>query len=105
VCRSAEDLRTSLAALSDVQPVQQGTDAVQQAFAKVKSDLSQLAADARDQYAGDVDRVRADADAVQIAIDTAKGAPSGQTLGAVSSAVQVLLRDAGALVDEVSTSC
>ena len=105
MCDSAEDLRTSLDALSDVQPVEQGTDAVQQAFASVKSDLAQLGTDAQDEYADEVDRVQADADAVQTAVDTARGAPSAETLRAVASAVEVLVRDAGALVDEVGTSC
>ena len=105
VCDAADELRTSLDALSDVQPVEDGTDAVRQAFASVKTDLAQLGTDARDEYAGEVDRVQADADAVQTAVDTAQGAPSAQTLGAVRSAVEVLVRDAGALVDEVSTSC
>jgi hypothetical protein len=105
MCDSAEDLRTSLDALSDVQPVEQGTDAVKQAFASVKSDLAQLGTDAQDEYADEVDRVQADADAVQTAVDTAQGAPSRETLGAVASAVEVLVRDAGSLVDEVRASC
>jgi len=105
VCDAADELRTSLDALSDVQPVEEGTDAVRQAFASVKTDLAQLGTDARDEYAGEVDRVQADADAVQTAVDTAQGAPSAQTLGAVASAIDVLLRDARALVDEVRESC
>ena len=105
VCDAADELRTSLDALSDVQPVEDGTDAVRQAFASVKTDLAQLGTDARDEYASDVDRVQADADAVQTAVDTAQGAPSAQTLGAVASAIDVLLRDARALVDEVRASC
>jgi hypothetical protein len=105
VCKAADDLRTSLAALSDVKPVQQGTDAVRQAFASVRTDLAQLGTEARDEYTDEVDRVQADADAVQTAVDTAQGAPSAQTLGAVGSAVDVLVRDAGALVDEVRASC
>jgi len=105
MCEAADDLQTSLAALSDVQPVEQGTDAVREAFASVKSDLSQLGTTARDEYADEGDRVQADADAVQTAVDTAQGAPSRETLGAVASAVEVLVRDAGAFVDEVRASC
>jgi hypothetical protein len=105
VCDAADELRTSLDALSDVQPVEDGTDAVRQAFASVKTDLAQLGTDARDEYAGEVDRVQADADAVQTAVDTAQGAPSAQTLGAVASAIDVLLRDARALVGEGRELC
>jgi hypothetical protein len=105
VCASADDLRTSLSALQDVQVVQDGTDALDEAWTTVRSDWSQLADDARNQYAEQVDGVQADADTVQAAVDQARAAPSAQTLGNAASAVTVFLQDAGALVDEVRSTC
>jgi len=105
VCASADDLRDSLAALGDVQVVQEGTDAVQQAWATVQDDWAQLAEDAGDQYADQVDSVEADAGAVQSALETTQEEATPQTLAGVAGAVGVFLQDAGALVDEVGSTC
>jgi hypothetical protein len=105
VCQSAADLRTSLAALGNVPVVQQGTDALQQAFGAVKSDVAQLAESARSRYPDQIAQVKSDTAAVQSAVDTAQGDTTAQTLGAVASAVAVLVRDAGSLVDQVSATC
>ena len=105
VCSSADDLRTSLSALQDVKVVEDGTDALNEAWTTVRSDWAQLADDARGQYAEQVDGVQADADTVQAAVDQARAAPSAQTLGSAASAVALFLQDAGALVDQVRSTC
>jgi hypothetical protein len=105
VCASADDLRTSLSALQDVKVVEDGTDALDEAWTTVRSDWAQLADDARGQYAEQVDGVQADADTVQAAVDQARAAPSAQTLGSAASAVALFLQDAGALVDQVRSTC
>jgi hypothetical protein len=105
VCASADDLRGSLAALGDVQVVQQGTDALDQAWTTVQDDWARFADDARAQHADEVDGVQADADAVQAAVETARADPGAGTLGALASEVQTFLKDAGALVDEVRATC
>jgi hypothetical protein len=94
-----------LTTLADVQVVEQGTDAVQQAWTTVQDDWGQLAEDAGDQYADQVDRVEADGGAVQSAIETTQEDPSGEALREVAAAVRVFLQDAGALVDEVKSTC
>jgi hypothetical protein len=65
VCGSADELRTSLSALQDVKVVEDGTDALNEAWTTVRSDWAQLADDARGQYAEQVDGVQADADTVR----------------------------------------
>ncbi|MGY1592472.1 hypothetical protein ACI79D_10885 [Geodermatophilus sp. SYSU D00708] len=105
MCKAVDDLRSSITALGDVQVVQQGTDAVQQAFTSVESALAQLRTDAGAEYADDVDRVQADADQVRTALGAAEQDASAQTLGAVASAVGVLLTDARALADQVGSTC
>ena len=105
VCAAADDLRTSLSALQDVKVVEDGTDALDEAWTTVRGDWSQLADDARDQYAEQVDGVQADADTVQAAVDQARATPSAQTLGSAASAVAIFLQDAGALVDQVRSTC
>jgi hypothetical protein len=105
VCASADALRSSLSALADVQVVQEGKDALDEAWTRVEDDWAQLADDAGDQYAEQVDGVQADADSVQAAVDAAGDDPSAQTLGAAAGAVGVFLQTAGSLVDEVSSTC
>jgi hypothetical protein len=105
VCASADDLRDSLATLGDVQVVQEGADAVQEAWATVQDDWAQLAENAGDRYADDVHRVETDAGAVQSAVETTQEEATAQTLADVAAAVGVFLQDAGALVDEVSSTC
>jgi hypothetical protein len=105
VCASADDLRGSLAALGDVQVVQQGTDALDQAWTTVQDDWARFADDARAQHADEVDGVQADVGAVQAAVDTARADPNAGTLGTLASEVQTFLKDAGALVDEVRATC
>ena len=85
--------------------MQEGTDAVRAAFGSVRDDLTQLADDAHAQFSAQSDAVRADTDAVGPALDAAQAAPSPQTLGALASAVGVLVRDATALVDDVEATC
>jgi hypothetical protein len=106
VCSSADDLRGSLAALSDVKVAQQGAAAeLDQAWQAVQDDWDTFAGQARAEHADAVDGAQADADAVQAAVDTARSDPSAVTLGALASAVGTFLTDAGALVDEVGTTC
>jgi hypothetical protein len=105
LCADAEALRGSLAALGDVQVAKEGTDALQAAWTTVRDDWAQLADGARTRYADEVDRVQASADVVKSAVDTAMKDPSAQALGNVTSVVGVFVQDAGALVDEVGSTC
>ena len=105
VCESADGLRASLTALGDVQVVQDGTDAVQEAWTTVQDDWAKLADAAGDEYADQVDRVEADAGAVQSAVETTQEESTAETLAAVAGAVGLFLQDANALVDEVSSTC
>jgi hypothetical protein len=105
LCDTAGDLRTSVTALQQVDVVKQGTTAVQQAFDQVKTDLSSLADAAGAQVKAKVAPVQADAAAVQVAVDAAKAAPNGQTLGALAAAVRKLVQDAQTLLTSVGSSC
>src|SRR4051794_4961539 len=95
VCASADDLRTSLTALGDVQVVQQGTGALQSAWTTVQDAWGRFADDARAQYSAQVDTVQAEADAVGQAIDAAQATPSAGTLTTAATAVGAFLKSAG----------
>ena len=105
VCASADDLRTSLSALQDVQVVEDGVDALAAAWTAVEEAWAQFADDARAEYGDQVDGVQAAADGVESALDSAQDNPSAATLGTAAAAVGVFRQDAGALVDEVRSTC
>jgi len=105
VCDSADDLRTSLAALREVRVVQEGTDALEVAWSTVQDDWAQFADAARAEYRTEVDDVQVEADAVRDAVDAAQASPSADTLGTAATAVGAFLQGAEALVDEASSTC
>jgi ABC-type glycerol-3-phosphate transport system substrate-binding protein len=105
VCDSAGDLRTSLAALGDVQVVQEGTGGLEAAWATVQDDWAQFADAARARYSAQVDTVQAEADAVGQAVDAAQSTPSAGTLGTAATAVGAFVKSAGDLVDEAGSNC
>jgi hypothetical protein len=105
LCASADAMRSSLASLGDVQVVQDGVDALSDAWTTAQGAWAQLADDAKAQYADEVDGVQADADAVESAIASAQNDPTAQTLGDAATAVGAFLQDAGALTDEVESTC
>jgi hypothetical protein len=105
VCAAADALRGSLNALGDVQVVEEGTDALATAWTAAEDDLTRLSDDASAEYADEVAGVQAAADAVRSALDDAQDQPSAQTLGDAAAAVRVFRQDAGALVEEVSSTC
>ncbi|MGY1781989.1 hypothetical protein [Geodermatophilus sp. SYSU D01036] len=105
MCGPAEDLRTSLAALRDVPVVEQGTSALEEAWATVEEDWGQFADAARTEYGDDVDEVQAEADAVREAVDAAQADPSAGTLGTAATAVGAFVRGADALLEETTSGC
>jgi hypothetical protein len=105
VCASAEDLQQSVVALQDVRVADEGVDALEAAFASVTSAAGQLADDARDQHAEQVDRLEADVTALRSAVDSARQDPTAETLQVVSAGIDDLAADAGVLVNSVGTSC
>jgi hypothetical protein len=105
LCGSADALRSSIGDLQDVQVVQDGTEALQQAFSKVGDDVDRLVDDAGKQYSGQVDKVKSSVGEVRTAIDSLGASPTTATLTAAGTAVRTLVQDAGVLLDDVSSSC
>jgi hypothetical protein len=105
VCDSADELRSSLSGLEDVDVLAGGTDALQAAWDDVQADWERFAADAGDEFADQVDGVQADADAVRAAVDSLQEGASVAVVADAATAVGAFLSGADALVDEVSSTC
>ena len=105
VCRAADDLRASIDALTQIDVVKQGTDALQQALTQVQADLTDLAEHARAQFGPQVQQVQSDVDALRSALEQVKANPSAETTRAVMSALRTLGKDTRTLLTSVGSSC
>ena len=105
VCASVDALQNSVDALRDADVSQQGVDALRTDLGQGQVDLQAVAADAKSEYATDVDRREVDVTAVQTAADAARATPSAATLVDVGTAVRVLAEDVRAFSGKVSETC
>jgi hypothetical protein len=105
VCSSTEALRSSMAGLMDVEVVENGTAALQDAVAAVESDLQQVVDDATSQYSTQVDQLQAGFDGVETAARAALETPSVATLDAVRASIGALGSDVTGFADEIASTC
>jgi ABC-type transporter Mla subunit MlaD len=105
VCSSTDALQASMADLRDVQVVENGTAALEDAVASVRSDLQHVVDDASSQYATQVDDLQSSFDALQAAAGAARDAPSPDTLNTVTLSVRALADDVSTFADDVASTC
>ena len=105
VCSSVDELQRSVAALRAVPVVQEGVNAVEGAFATVRSDVAQVVQDAQSQYATQTAGLTADVTAVQTAVNQAQATPSRANLEAVAGSIRTLSDDVTAFAGDVASTC
>jgi ABC-type Zn uptake system ZnuABC Zn-binding protein ZnuA len=105
VCSSTEALQASVADLEDVQVVENGTAALQEAVTSVRSALQEVVDDATSEYATQVDGLQASFDALQTAAGTALDTPSAASLSGVTSSAGALADDVSAFAQDVASTC
>jgi hypothetical protein len=105
LCSSTDALQASMTDLRDVQVVENGTAALEEAVASVRSDLENVVDDAKAEYSTQVDDLQAGFNAVQEATTVALNAPSGGTLSAVTSSIRALADDVNTFADDVASTC
>ena len=91
--------------LRDVQVVEDGSAALADAVASVKSALRDVADDATSQYETQVDGLQAAFGSLQAAADAALNAPSADTLNTVTSSVTALEDEVRAFADDIASTC
>ena len=105
-CDEVSALQDSLTALTQVDPVSDGTDALRSAATDVKSDLEAAASAVTDDLKPAVDQVRASLGDLEKALE---GIGSGDGLGAAATDVGNSLSELGtsltALSSEISETC
>jgi hypothetical protein len=105
VCSSTDALQASMSDLGDVQVVQNGTAALEDAVASVRSDLKDVVDDATSQYATQADDLQASFDAVQAAAGAAVATPSAATLSAVTASITALTNEVTDFADDIASTC
>jgi len=105
VCNSADELKASIAGLKDVNIGANGMSAVSAQFTKIKQDSAALKADARGQYAPQVNALSGALDTLGTSLGSAKASPNAGTLSALASAAGSVVTAGTNLVTTVSGAC
>lgn len=105
VCSSVDALRSSVAALTDVQVERGALDTFQKAFDKVRADLSTVVKDAKREYADEVDTVEEAVSDLRTSLDAAASAPTAANIAAVGAVSKALGTSLTTLVDAVDSTC
>ena len=105
VCSSTDALQASMTDLRNVEVVENGTAALEDAVASVRSDLQDVVDDAGSEYGDEVDGLQAGFDAVEDATSAAVEAPSAETLNAVTTSIRALGDDVTGFADDVASTC
>jgi hypothetical protein len=105
VCSSTDALQAAMSDLRDVQVVEDGTAALEDAVTSVRSALQDVVDDATSQYGTQVEGLQASFDALQAAAGAALDMPSAATLNAVTASVTALETDVSSFADDVASTC
>ena len=91
VCADRDALRSSVAALTDVDLVAEGTNGVKTAISAVKDDLTALKASAGSELRPEVQAVQDGIDQLETAVDAGSAAQAATALTSVAGAATTLL--------------
>jgi hypothetical protein len=105
LCSSADAVRSSVDDLGNVRVLEDGTQALRQAFSEVGDDMDRLVNHARNEFSGRVAGVKSSLADLGTAMDSLGSPPSAASLRAVGTATRAMVEDAGVLVHDVSSSC
>lgn len=105
LCDSLQQLKADAARLQELQLGENGVAALRDQLGSVRADVEQVMADARQEFAGQAERLSSDVAALRSAADRVRADPGADTIAAVRPALQTLAADVRALADEVTTSC
>jgi hypothetical protein len=99
-CESGEQLETDVAALTDIDVVAEGTDAVEDAFSAIRADTDALVASGQDFAADDINALEQAVDELGSALDDL----SGELTAANSADVLTAVSDIGTAATSLQTT-
>jgi len=104
-CTDADQLKTSVQDLANVNVAQNGLSSLQTALTSVKTNATAFATDAKSAFAPQTTALQSSLSGLQTAITSAKGQPSVAAAAAVVPAVAQVKTSASALQSAVSGKC
>jgi hypothetical protein len=105
VCQARDQLKTSLAALTNPIILAGGTSGIKAAVNKVQSDLTALADASKQDYKPQVDAMQASVTQLQTAVGTVGSNNASQNLQAVGSAIATVGTSANDLFTKLKSTC
>jgi hypothetical protein len=106
MCEDVESLQAALGRLSEVRLGEGAATAVSTELRNIRQDLGQLAQEAAEEYAPEIDAVQSAATRLVEGVRAAASAPSkADSLAELSDQAQALRGAVGRLADSVSGSC
>jgi hypothetical protein len=105
VCQARDNLKSSMAALTDPSTLTGGKSGITSAVDKVQSDLTALADAAKQGYKPQVDALRASLQQLQTAVGNLGSGNPGQNLQAVATQISNVGTAANELFGKLQTDC
>jgi hypothetical protein len=106
VCQARDDLKTSIAALTDTKVLASGTDGIKAAVADVKTKLSAFAAAGKDDYRTEVDALQKAVDDLETALgNLGTAGVGGGNAAAIAGPALAVQQAATALFTKLTADC
>ena len=105
VCDDADAVQASFKDLQDIKLEAGALAEVSTSIDDIKSDVSQLTTDAKDEFSTELDAVDSSLSTLTDAVDAAVDDPSAESITAVSAAMPAVKDSVTGLVDAVQGTC
>jgi hypothetical protein len=105
VCEQAEELRTAVQNVKDVNVSENGLAALTSTLDQVMVEFEQFRTEAGNQFKPQIDAVKVAADQVRVSLADARAEPTAATLGAVRTSLGALQTAGQGLRDTVAATC
>jgi hypothetical protein len=105
VCAAGDDVRESVQTILDMNVIEEGTNALEEAFDEFQADVEALGDEAAEEFDDEIAAVRTAADSVSSAITETEGDPLPDRADVIGEAVTALGDATTALLSAVDTVC
>jgi hypothetical protein len=105
VCKSAADLKASIAGLKDINVRANGTSAISDQVTKIQQNLGTLKADAQGEFSAQTTGLSNALSKLSSSLDAARANLNAGTLSALASAAGTVVTEGTRLVTAVTNTC
>ena len=105
VCEARDNLKLSIAALTDTKLLASGTEGIKAAVADVKTSLSAFAEAGKESYKPEVQALQSAVDGVETAVDSLGTSTAGGSVASIAGAAFAAQQAASALFTKLTADC